>query len=78
MLSGGDDDNVEYIIQQNILDVNRAWQDGLVPIETSEDGEEKGERKKKKTTKKQSKKVKSKHFKIEIQQLCINKTKYCA
>lgn len=57
MLSGGDDDNVEYIIQQNILDVNRAWQDGLVPIEMSEDGEEKGERKKKnyKETKQKSK-----------------------
>lgn len=56
MLSGGDDDNVEYIIQQNILDVNRAWQDGLVPIETSEDGEEKGERKKKKLQRNKAKK----------------------
>lgn len=59
MLSGGDDDNDEYIIQQNILDVNRAWQDGLVPTETSEDGEEKGERKKNYKETKQKSKIKT-------------------
>lgn len=66
-----DNEHSDDNIQQNILDVNRTWQDGLVLNETRARTvkKKKWRRKKKKSTKKQETKVKIKM----IQQLTINK-----
>lgn len=58
-------------IQQNILDVNRTWQDGLVLNETRAMTVKKEEEKKKEKLQRN----KQQKVNIKIQQLCINKTK---
>lgn len=68
-MSVGDDGN----IQQNILDVNRTWQDGLVPNETRARTVKKEEKKRKEIIYKETR---SKKVNIKmIQQLSINQTK---
>lgn len=72
-MSVGDDGN----IQQNILDVNRTWQDGLVPNETRARTVKKEEKKRKEIIYKETRSKKSKYQNDSTIIYKTNKKNWC-